>query len=794
MPESLAAPSAPPRTLAADMAWTTSSAFGLAMFARLFETPAEGDATVWWASGALSAILATAPRERWRPLGLAFALALLAALLLERHGVAMALARTVAWTAEGMAGGWLASAWLRGSRGAAAPLGFVGLLIVAALLPQILGATIAAAFGKLLPLAWPSVPPPPHGAGVEWLATWSGDSFGALGLFPLALALRRAPPTWPSAREATSTSLLVVLVVSVTMLSFATLPHPVAFCSLVLCAAALVAGLRTMFLLVWACMVSATCALSQVDAPAGGLSLRWQQLNVFLPVMAVSAPIQVLAIALRRIHQANAVLRQSRERFRELYERAPVMLQSLDGQGRTTEVNAQWLATLGHGEADDVRGLPFERFVHDSDPARADPDWHRRLLAGGTKLHVCLRTHDGRPVHALASAATAPDDVRGRRGMVLALEDVSVEIAMREEIERERAQLAAITSATSDLAIFLDRELRYASVNRAFERYWNVARGDVLGRAPSEVPGQDFFAREIAAPLARALEGEASNLQVAIDFPLGRRVMEVALAPAFDAAGAQAGVVATLHDVTELVHASRELQSLVEDLRHANEGLEQFARIAAHDLREPLNTISQFASLIEHDHRAALPAEAARYFGLMGRAALRMKAMLDDVLRYARLERMPPPQLEVVALDQIFAELRELLHARLAQTHATLEVPDALPPVLGQASLLELMFQNVLLNATRYSKPGVEPRIVVTAERTGSLVVVTVADNGVGIPPTELERVFQPFHRLQGRQDEDSGLGLAICRRIAAALGGRVWADTEGGRGTRLHVALQAVS
>jgi signal transduction histidine kinase len=94
----------------------------------------------------------------------------------------------------------------------------------------------------------------------------------------------------------------------------------------------------------------------------------------------------------------------------------------------------------------------------------------------------------------------------------------------------------------------------------------------------------------------------------------------------------------------------------------------------------------------------------------------------------------------------------------------------------------------------RYTAPGVEPRIEVTAERIGSLVVVTVADNGVGIPATELERIFQPFHRLQGRRaDEDSGLGLAICRRIATMLGGRVWAEAEHARGTRLHVALQAV-
>src|SRR5262249_35290636 len=106
------APAVPARTLAADVTWVAAGAFVLAFFAHVFETPAEGDATVWWASAGLSAVLATAPRERWRTLAGAFAAALLAALLLQRHGVAPAVSRTLAWTAEGVAGGWLASAWL----------------------------------------------------------------------------------------------------------------------------------------------------------------------------------------------------------------------------------------------------------------------------------------------------------------------------------------------------------------------------------------------------------------------------------------------------------------------------------------------------------------------------------------------------------------------------------------------------------------------------------------------------------------------------------------------------------
>jgi PAS domain S-box-containing protein len=778
---------APVRSTAEDFAWIAGGAFALALCAQAFAPAHMGGATAWWASAALGAVLATAPRPRWRALSTAFAASVAIAQAVAGASWEVILVRTLAGTAEGAGCGAAAAALLARTRGAVTPLAFAGLMTVAVLLPPVLGATIAALLEALLAVA-SGVPRAPLATG---LAYWSGDSFGALGLFPLALALRRDPPGPPPLRQAARTLLLVALVALVTRLSFASVPQPFAFCSLVLGAAALVAGMRTMLLLVWVCMVSAAWSLSAASPPPGAFGLRWQQLNVFLPVMAIALPIQVLSIALQRIRQSHAVLHGSRERYRALYERAPVMLQSLDGEGRTTEVNAQWLSTLGYEDAEEVRGLPFARFVDDA--FAADPGWHRRLLAGGTKLHVRLRTRDGRPVHALASAAAATDEAHGRRGVVLALEDVSVEIAMRQEIERERAQLAALTSATNDLAIFLDRELRYATVNRAFERYWRLARGDVLGRRPADVPGQDFFAREIATPLARALEGNGSAFRATIDFPHGRRVMEVALAPAYDAAGARAGVVATLHDVTELVDASRELRVLVEDLQHANEGLEQFARIASHDLREPLNTVSQFAGLIEHDFGPALPPEARRWFDLMGRAALRMKAMLDDVLSFARLERPSPVALEVVALDRVMADLRVLLHARLDATHAEIVIPGALPQVMGQAGLLELLFQNLLLNAMRHATPGLAPRIEIGARRVGAEAVVTVCDNGVGIPDDELERVFMPFHRRpDGRREEGSGLELASCRRIAATLGGRIWAESGAGRGTRMHVALQA--
>ena len=658
-----------PRDLGIDLAWVAFGGLGLGLASTRFALPFAGAVHAWWASAGLAAILCTSARQRWAVLAAAAWFAFTAADAMAGIAAMRALGHGFAGAAEGLAGASLARRVLRRHGSGTTPLAFALLQLGMASLPPAVGATLDTAWVAWAPVTGADAFGTP---ATHWVAIWSGDSFGTVGMFPLALSLRRGRHTRADARNALAAVALAIIVVLMTQLAFGTLPRPFAFCSLLLGAAALLAGPRALFLVVWACMAAALGAFGAHLAPPGGASVGWQLLNVFVPLIAIAAPIQVLSISLQRLSQAK-----------------------------------------------------------------------------------------------------------------------EAQLAMRAALECERDELAALTSATSDLAIFLDRDLRYRSVNRAFERYRGLTRREVIGRHQSEVVGQETFDRVFAGPLASALSGEVAQFQAPIDFQLGRRLMEGSAAPAFDAGGRQIGVVLTLHDVTDLVDATRELRLLVDRLQHANEGLEQFARIASHDLREPLNTIAQFAGLIGQDYLENLPAEARRYFALMERAATRMKAMLDDVLEYARLEHLPPVALEPVPLDRVFTELRMLLHARLAQTRARLRVQAPLPAILGQSSLVELLFQNLLLNAMRSTTPGEAPAVDVSAETTGDSVVVTVADNGVGIPEGELERVFSPFHRLHApRPLDDAGLGLAICRRIVIGLGGRIWAESDGRRGNRFKVAL----
>jgi two-component system, sensor histidine kinase and response regulator len=240
----------------------------------------------------------------------------------------------------------------------------------------------------------------------------------------------------------------------------------------------------------------------------------------------------------------------------------------------------------------------------------------------------------------------------------------------------------------------------------------------------------------------------------------------------------------------ELQQSHQDLQRTADELKVANESLLQFVRIASHDLREPLNTIVQFVGLVEEDHGPALPEDARHFLRLANRAGARMRTLLDDVVRYARLQNAEGDPPQPVSLDRTLAELRDALAARLSATGGQLDLAP-LPVVSGHASLLSLLFQNLLSNALKFVPPGRVPRVRVSATVHDGRVRVEVSDNGIGIEPQHMDRLFQPFQRLHLRSEfEGSGLGLTISRQIAEAHGGRIDVRSVPGEGSVFTVHL----
>jgi signal transduction histidine kinase len=245
------------------------------------------------------------------------------------------------------------------------------------------------------------------------------------------------------------------------------------------------------------------------------------------------------------------------------------------------------------------------------------------------------------------------------------------------------------------------------------------------------------------------------------------------------------GVVLILRLVetgSRLTGANDSLESANRDLERSNADLEQFAYVASHDLSSPLRSVSSFSRMLSKRHAGRLDPEADRWIGFIEDGVDRLQRIIDDLLRYSRVnqaELHPEP----VELDDVAEEV-ELALARVLEERGAEVTADPLPTVLAERTHVSQVLQNLIVNATTYVAPGVTPKVHLSAEREGAMWRVAVTDNGIGVEPEHVERIFKMFQRLHDQRDHPgSGIGLAISKRIVERNGGRmeVEAHPEGG-------------
>lgn len=232
----------------------------------------------------------------------------------------------------------------------------------------------------------------------------------------------------------------------------------------------------------------------------------------------------------------------------------------------------------------------------------------------------------------------------------------------------------------------------------------------------------------------------------------------------------------------------RQLRQSLADYRRSAADFEQFAYAASHDLQTPLHNIHGFAELLAQRYDHALDADGREFLGYLRRGVAQMQTLVEALLQLSRLNRRQA----VFAsrpLAQTIERACEPLRGEITRRGAEIIAPD-LPELLADHDLLAQLFRNLFANALKFQPPGQKPRITVRARRDHEDWHLTITDNGIGIPDDQLEQVFAPLHRLH-RQDEfdGAGMGLAICRKIAAYHDGEIWAEPHAG-GAQIHLVV----
>ena len=239
----------------------------------------------------------------------------------------------------------------------------------------------------------------------------------------------------------------------------------------------------------------------------------------------------------------------------------------------------------------------------------------------------------------------------------------------------------------------------------------------------------------------------------------------------------------------EHAESEKELARKVEELARSNADLEQFAYVASHDLQEPLRMVASYTQLLAKRYKGRLDADADQFIAYAVDGANRMQSLIRDLLTYSRVNRAEKAMIETsseTALERALVNLQGAI-----KDSGAVVSQGPLPMVAADPSQLVQLFQNLVSNAIKYRGAEV-PRIRISAaEGSKRESVFSVADNGLGIAPQYFEKIFLMFQRLHGREEfPGTGIGLTISKKIVERHGGRIWVESEPGKGSVFHFTL----
>jgi PAS domain S-box-containing protein len=381
-------------------------------------------------------------------------------------------------------------------------------------------------------------------------------------------------------------------------------------------------------------------------------------------------------------------------------------------------------------------------------------------------------------------------DTSGQGGIIIFAEEIS-------EQKRLEARFRATVESAPMGMVMIDDSGTMVLVNAEMERLFGYGREELLGRKiEGLIPGHFRSAhpsrrdRYFAAPRSRRM-GEGRDLfglrKDGSEFPV-----EIGLSPVTTDEGSF--VLAAIVDISERLRQASALRHSHEALERSNIELQRFAYVASHDLQTPMRGIASFAELLQTTYADKLDAQAKDWIRRVVQSTRQMQTLVRDLLEYSRVDSQPHP-FQPVPFREVFDHAVSLLDASVREANAEVSCGE-LPVVTGDRSQLVQLMLNLIGNALKY-RGADPPRVHVSAERSAGEDTWTFAvrDNGIGIDRRHQEQIFEIFRRLHDQKEiPGTGIGLAVCRRVVQRHGGRIWVESEPGRGSTFFFTIAAAA
>lgn len=414
--------------------------------------------------------------------------------------------------------------------------------------------------------------------------------------------------------------------------------------------------------------------------------------------------------------------------------------------------------------------------------------------------------------------------IQDEEGNLIGVVGVSFDVSERQEAEnslRESEQLLRkLIDSLFTFVGLLTPDGILIEANRTALQAANLRAEDVSNRPFEETYWWSYskdVQDQLRASIKRCAEGEALRYDVDVRLADDRFItIDFMLAPIVNEEGEVTHLIPSGLDITDRKRMEDEIRANADELKRlaadleqrvaqrtqalqrSNRELQEFAYVASHDLQEPLRKIITFASRLRSRFHDDLDATALDYMDRMQNAAERMKVLINDLLTLSRVTTRGEP-FKPVDLKQVASNVAQDLETTIDSANGTIEIED-LPTVEADSSQISRLLQNLIVNSLKFSRAEAPPVVKISASELHenvngeTYVQIAVADNGIGFDEKYLDRIFQPFQRLHGRNTyEGTGMGLAICQRIVERHGGTISAQSTPGEGTTFFITLPHV-
>lgn len=517
-------------------------------------------------------------------------------------------------------------------------------------------------------------------------------------------------------------------------------------------------------------------------------SVVWVAVNTSVQIDAAGQPLRMLAQIepLAADIGASPEVATTHEHLSTLASSLPIGIFRAAIDGRVIETNTRWREIFDIGPGP-FTGWEWIDALHPDDAATVLDDVADSVgnqLQFAATFRVRWRSGVHRWIRAAANPVRSLDG--SPAGFVGSVEDITDRVDADERLREVTQQFhQAFDNAPIGMAL-VALDGTWMAVNQSLVQLLGYTADDLLASTFQDITHPDDLDEDLELA-GQLLDGRIET------YALDKRYLtasgeivwvNLSVSTVDDAEGRPRYFVSQIVDITERKATERQLLSSAQRLARSNSELVEFASVAAHDLAQPLRVIDGYLHLLSSHCADRLDDDGHLFIEQAIAGAARLQVFIDDLLTYARSTDTRVIHRRV-ALDEVVAEALASLAVQIRETDAVVRVAE-LPAVHGHARQLGQVVQNLVGNALRFARPGESPVVTISAERDDDAWVVTVADRGVGIPADRREQVFGMFQRLD-TAGGGTGIGLAICRKVAESHGGRIWIDDHhGGAAVRL--------